>query len=227
MAVVSWAGGDISTISTAMKIAVINYDAGNIRSVQRALQAVAGPAATVEITADPRKIKEAGAVFFPGQGAAGQCMNNLKSTGLAEVVAERIASGRPFMGMCVGLQLLFSHLEENDTTGLGVLEGEVSRFPNRPGLKVPQIGWNSVHQVRPAPLWEGVPDNSYFYFVHSYYPNPAPSMAEAVVGVTDYGFDFASAFARDNWMATQFHPEKSGRVGLQLYANFLKFAAQH
>jgi glutamine amidotransferase len=207
-----------------MKIAVIDYEAGNIRSVQRALQAVAGPQASVEITADPQTIREAYAVVFPGQGAAGQCMNNLNQGHLSEIVRERISSGRPFMGVCVGLQLLFSHLEEDDTTGLGVLAGEVRRFPDRPGLKVPQIGWNSVRQIKPSPLWEGVPDNSYFYFVHSYYPDPAPQVYGDVVGLTDYGFDFASAFTKDNWMATQFHPEKSGKWGLQLYANFLRFA---
>jgi glutamine amidotransferase len=208
-----------------MKIAVIDYEAGNIRSVQRALQAAAGPDACVEITADPQKIRDAFAVVFPGQGAAGQCMTNLQQTRLGEIVWERISSGRPFMGVCVGLQLLFSHLEEDDTTGLGVLAGEVRRFPDRPGLKVPQIGWNSVKQIKSSPLWEDVPDNSYFYFVHSYYADPAPKVRDSVVGLTDYGFDFASAFSKDNWMATQFHPEKSGKWGLQLYANFLKFAS--
>ena len=207
-----------------MKIAVIDYEAGNIRSVQRALQAAAGPEATVEITSDPAKIRDAYAVVFPGQGAAGQCMTNLNSTHLSEIVRDRINSGRPFMGVCVGLQLLFSHLEEDDTAGLDVLPGEVRRFPDRPGLKVPQIGWNEVRQTNPSPLWENVPDRSYFYFVHSYYPDPARWAVDSVVGVTDYGFDFASAFSKDNWMATQFHPEKSGKLGLQLYANFLKFA---
>ena len=209
-----------------MKIAVVDYDSGNIRSVQRALQVAAGPSATVEITGDARKIREAGAVVFPGQGAAGQCMNNLRSTGLGEVVAERIASGRPFMGVCMGLQLLFEYLDESNIAGLGVLAGNVPRFPARPGLKVPQIGWNSVRQIKDCPLWQDVPDNSYFYFVHSYYPNPAGSIRDSVVGLTDYGFDFACAFARDNWMATQFHPEKSGQLGLKVYANFLKFAEQ-
>lgn len=207
-----------------MKIAVIDYEAGNIRSVQRALQAVAGPDACVEITSDPVKIRDAYAVVFPGQGAAGQCMTNLNSTHLSDIVRERINSGRPFMGVCVGLQLLFSHLEEDDTAGLDVLPGEVRRFPDRPGLKVPQIGWNVVRQTKGSPLWENVPDNSYFYFVHSYYPDPARWAVDSVVGVTDYGFDFASAFSKDNWMATQFHPEKSGKLGLQLYTNFLKFA---
>ncbi len=208
-----------------MKIAVIDYEAGNIRSVQRALQAAAGPDASVEVTPDPAKIRDAYAVVFPGQGAAGQCMTNLNSTHLSDVIRERIHSGRPFMGVCVGLQLLFSHLEEDDTAGLGVLPGEVRRFPDRPGLKVPQIGWNEVRQAKKSALWENVPDHSYFYFVHSYYPDPAQWAVDSVVGVTDYGFDFASAFSKDNWMATQFHPEKSGKLGLQLYSNFLKFAS--
>lgn len=209
-----------------MKIAVIDYDAGNTRSVQRALQAAAGPEATVEITNDPRKIREAQAVVLPGQGAAGQCMTNLRQTHMAEVVAERLHSGRPFMGVCVGLQLLFTHLEEDNMDGLDLLPGEVPRFPEQPGLKIPQIGWNSVRQVQPSLLWENVPDNSYFYFVHSYYPAPAAAAQSAVVGVTDYGVDFACAFSQDNWMATQFHPEKSGKLGLQVYSNFLKFAAK-
>src|SRR5689334_18978571 len=157
-----------------MKIAVIDYDAGNTRSVQRALQAAAGPEATVEITNDPRKIREAQAVVLPGQGAAGQCMTNLRQTHLAEAVTVRLHSGRAFMGVCVGLQLLFTHLEEDNMDGLDLLPGEVPRFPERPGLKIPQIGWNSVRQVQPSLLWGNVPDNSYFYFVHSYYPAPAP-----------------------------------------------------
>lgn len=208
-----------------MNIVVIDYDAGNTRSVQRALQAAAGPESVVEISPNRREIEEADAVVFPGQGAAGQCMTNLHKNKLADVVRERVASGRPFMGVCVGLQLLFEHLDEANISGLGVLGGNVPRFPDRPGLKVPQIGWNAVRQVKPSLLWENVPDNSYFYFVHSFYPAPASSEASAVAGVTDYGFEFASAFARDNWMATQFHPEKSGKLGLQIYANFLKMAA--
>ncbi len=209
-----------------MRIAVIDYDSGNVRSVQRALQAAAGPEATVEITSEATRIREAQAVVFPGQGAAGQCMTNLNRTHLGEAVRERLASGRPFMGVCMGLQLLFTHLEEDNATGLDILPGEVRRFPNRPGLKVPQIGWNSVQQVRNCPLWQDVPDNSYFYFVHSYYADPAPLLAEAVVGQTEYGFDFASALACDNWLATQFHPEKSGKLGLQVYANYLHWAMQ-
>lgn len=208
-----------------LKVAVIDYDSGNVRSVQRALQHVAGDEAQVEITSDAAKIRAAHAVVFPGQGAAGQSMNNLRQSGLDAVVVEQIQSGKPFMGVCVGLQLLFSHLEENDTIGLGVLPGEVPRFQNTVDLKVPQIGWNQVRQVgQPSLLWEGVPDNSYFYFVHSYYA--APSSQADVIGLTDYGLDFCSAVAQANWFATQFHPEKSGTLGLQVYRNFLRFAAK-
>jgi glutamine amidotransferase len=210
-----------------MRIAIIDYGAGNVRSVQRAFQHVVGPEVTVEITPDRRKISEAHAVVFPGQGAAGQCMGNLNSTGLAEVVREQISSGKPFMGVCVGMQLLFAYLEEHDTIGLGVLPGEVRRFPVTSGLKIPQIGWNRVKQVgEPSLLWEGIPDNSYFYFVHSYYCDPAAEAKDKVIGLTDYGPDFTSAIAHDNWFATQFHPEKSGTIGLKVYDNFVRFASR-
>jgi glutamine amidotransferase len=210
-----------------MKIAIIDYGAGNVRSVQRALQHVTGAEASVEITGDPRKIEAAHAVVFPGQGAAGQCMGNLNGTNLAEVVRHQINSGKPFFGVCVGYQLLFEHMEENDIAGLGVLPGEVRRFQESSGLKIPQIGWNRVRQVgEPSRLWEGVPDDSYFYFVHSYYTAPAPSIQDKVIGLTEYGMEFASAMARDNWFATQFHPEKSGALGLRVYDNFVRFAAQ-
>lgn len=210
-----------------MKVAVIDYDSGNVRSVQKALQHATGvDNPEVEITSDPAKIRAAHAVVFPGQGAAGQCMANLRESGLDAVVIEQIKSGKAFMGVCVGLQLMFSHLEENDTTGLGVLQGEVPRFRSQT-LKVPQIGWNQVRQVgKPSILWEGVPDNSYLYFVHSYYASPAFSEQPYVIGLTDYGIDFCSAIARDNWFATQFHPEKSGALGLKIYGNFLRFAAK-
>jgi len=208
-----------------MKIAIIDYGAGNVRSVQRALQHVVGPEATVEITAQPQKIRDAQAVVFPGQGATGQAMGRLNSTGLAQIVREQIGSGKAFMGVCVGMQLLFEHMEESNESGLGILPGTVRRFPAAAGLKVPQIGWNRVQQVKPSLLWEGVPDNSYFYFVHSYYTEPAQIAQDKTIGLTDYGLDFASAMAQDNWFATQFHPEKSGNIGLKLYANFVRFAA--
>lgn len=210
-----------------MKIAIIDYGAGNVRSVQRALQHVTGAEASVEVTADQRKIEAAHAVVFPGQGAAGQCMGNLNGSGLSEVVRQQLNSGKPFFGVCVGYQLLFEHMEENNVSGLNILPGEVKRFPESSGLKIPQIGWNRVRQVgEPSPLWEGVPDGSYFYFVHSYYTEPAPAIQNKVIGLTDYGLEFASAMAHANWFATQFHPEKSGAIGLKVYDNFVRFAAR-
>lgn len=205
-----------------MKIAVVNYGSGNVRSVQRALQKAGDTDATVDITGDPQKIMDATAVVFPGQGAAGQCMGNLRASGLEDTIKERIKSGKAFMGVCVGLQLLFSHMEENDTAGLDIIRGDVPRFPAGSGLKVPEIGWNRVKQVGTSILWQDVADNSYFYFVHSYYP--APTNSATTIGQTDYGIEFCSAVGRDNWFGTQFHPEKSGPIGIQLYSNFLRFA---
>jgi imidazole glycerol-phosphate synthase subunit HisH len=164
------------------------------------------------------------AVVFPGQGAAGQCMGNLRSSGLIDTILARINSGKAFMGVCVGLQLLFAHMVENDTKGLGVIAGEVPRFPPSQDLKVPEIGWNRVKQVREAAIWADIPDESYFYFVHSYYPAPANSAANLTIGTTDYGIEYCSAIARDNLFGVQFHPEKSGAIGLKLYSNFLRFA---
>ncbi len=215
-----------------MKIAIVDYNAGNVRSVQRALQRSAelmdeSLRAEVEITGDAQKIRDADAVVFPGQGAAGQCMNNLLGVHLDDTIRERIASGKPFMGVCVGFQLMFSRMEENDINGLNVLPGRVRRFPESSGLKIPQIGWNRVKQVRPSPLWEGVPDESFFYFVHSYYCEPEGGVDNPLTtGVTDYGIDFCSAAGEGNWFGVQFHPEKSGPLGLQVYSNFLRYARQ-
>jgi imidazole glycerol-phosphate synthase subunit HisH len=207
-----------------LEIAIVDYGSGNVRSVYRALQKAAGDTATVEITNSAQKIRDAAAVVFPGQGAAGQCMGNLRASGLSDTIIERIKSGKAFMGVCVGLQLLFSHMEENDTIGLDIIEGDIPKFPSDSGLKVPEMGWNRVKQVRPSPLWENVPDESYFYFVHSYYPAPAPSAGSLIIGTTDYGIDYCSAVGKDNFFGVQFHPEKSGQIGLKVYANFLRFA---
>ncbi len=215
-----------------MKIAIIDYNAGNVRSVQRALQRAVlqvddSPNTSVEITGDPTKIREADAVVFPGQGAAGQCMGNLLQAHLDETVRERVASGKSFMGVCVGFQLLLTHLEENDTAGLDILPGESRRFAAASGLKIPQIGWNQVHQVKASPLWDGVENDSYFYFVHSYYCDPVGgAKSPLTLATTDYGLDFCSAAGQDNWFGVQFHPEKSGPVGIQVYANFLRYASQ-
>ncbi len=189
---------------------------GNLRSVQKALQHVA-PAAEVAITSDPAAIRAADRVVFPGQGAMPDCMRCLNESGLGEAVAEA-AGARPFLGLCIGQQMLFEHSEEGDTPGLAVLPGKVRGFPRRAGFKVPHMGWNEVWQHGPHPLWKGIGDGSRFYFVHSYYCDPA--QASITAGSTRYPDAFTSAIARDNIFATQFHPEKSSVAGLQLLSNF-------
>ncbi len=203
------------------EIVVVDYDAGNLRSVQRALEAVGQ---RPQVTADPRAVYEAEALVLPGVGSAQDCMRKLGTRDLVAPLKEYAASGRPFLGVCVGLQLLFDGSEEGGGVEcLGILRGTVRRFPPQPGLKVPQIGWNEVSFVRDHPLVVDVPNNSYFYFVHSYYADPAdPAMT---IGETDYGVRFASIVAHDNVVATQFHPEKSADSGLRLYANFGRIAA--
>ncbi len=166
---------------------------------------------------EPRGLDRAGAVVFPGQGASPSAMAALLEHGMAEPVRRWIGDGKPFFGVCLGLQLLFDRSEEGDTPGLGVVPGVVRRFPA--GLKVPHMGWNTVELVRPHPLFEGSRPGSCFYFVHSYYADPAAF--EWTAGLTDYGAAFASVVARDNVVATQFHPEKSGDDGLLLYRNFI------
>ena len=196
-------------------IAIIDYGAGNLRSVQKAFECLGHDARFVS---DASALDGASAVVFPGQGASPQAIAALNRHRMADPVREWIAAGKPFFGVCLGLQLLLDRSEEGDTPGLGVVPGEVKRFS--PGLKVPHMGWNSVALTRPNPLFEGVPEESYFYFVHSYYA--APRDESWVAGATQYGVAFASVLARDNVVATQFHPEKSGMVGLRLYDNFVK-----
>ncbi|HEX8966501.1 MAG TPA: imidazole glycerol phosphate synthase subunit HisH [Chloroflexota bacterium] len=203
------------------EIVVVDYDAGNLRSVQRALEAVG---LQPLVTSDPRAIERAGALVLPGVGSAQDCMRKLATRDLVGVVRDYAASGRPFLGVCVGLQLLFDASEEGGGVEcLGILPGTVRRFPSLPGLKVPQIGWNDVRFTRAHPLLEGIPDGSYFYFVHGYYAEP--SDPAITLGVADYGCAFAAIVARDNIVATQFHPEKSADLGLRLYANFGRMAA--
>jgi imidazole glycerol-phosphate synthase subunit HisH len=194
---------------------------GNLRSVQKALAHVA-PGADVRITEDPRDVRGADRVVFPGQGAMPDCMRSLESTGLGEAVA-RAAASRPFLGMCIGQQALFDVSEEGDTPGLSVIRGRVVAFPRSreriaSGFKVPHMGWNEVWQRRPHALWEGIADGSRFYFVHSFYCEPADPGYTA--GETRYPDAFTSAIARDNIFATQFHPEKSSVAGLKLLSNF-------
>ena len=197
-------------------LAVVDYGAGNLRSVLRAL---ASAGAEPVVVADPDAVLRAYALVFPGVGAAGSAMRRLREQGLDEAIREFHRSGRPVLGVCLGLQLLFEWSEEDGgTPGLGLLPGQVRRFPD--GLKVPHMGWNRVRLRQDHPLFAGIPDGTYFYFVHSYYAEPADQ--GFIVGTTDYGVEFASVVGRDNLVATQFHPEKSSRWGLAVYANFLR-----
>ena len=201
-----------------MRIAVVDYGMGNLRSVSKALEHVA-PAAEVQVTADARAIHAADRVVVPGQGALPDCMRNLGSAGAREAVLDALRS-KPYLGICLGLQMLFEHGDEGDTPGLGVLHGNVPRFSPR-GLKIPHMGWNEVLQDQPHPLWAGIADRSRFYFVHSYHPAPADD--SVVAGSCVYGVPFTCAIARDNIFAVQFHPEKSQAAGLQLLSNFVRW----
>ena len=191
---------------------------GNLRSVSKAIEHVA-PQAEVMVTADPSEILSSGRIVVPGQGAMPDCMRQLGASGAREAVIEA-ARSRPFLGLCIGLQMLFERGEEGDTPGLGILAGEVPRF-KVDGLKVPHMGWNEVFQARPHPLWEGIADASRFYFVHSYFPAPRDAALTAATCV--YGAPFTCAVARDNIFAVQFHPEKSQSAGLQLLSNFVRW----
>jgi glutamine amidotransferase len=203
------------------EIVVVDYDAGNLRSVQRALEHVGLQAL---VTSDPREVERAKALVLPGVGSAQDCMRKLASRGLIRPLQEYAASGRPFLGVCIGLQLLFDGSEEGGGVDcLGILPGTVRRFPAQSGLKIPQIGWNDVTFKFDHPLLNGIPGGSYFYFVHSYYADP--SQPGITIGEAEYGVDFAAIVASDNVVATQFHPEKSADLGLRLYANFGRIAA--
>ncbi len=197
------------------RIAIINYGAGNLRSVAKAFECIGYPG---EVTTDPRAVAAADAVVLPGVGAALDTMTNLSARGMVEVIHSVIDAGRPFFGVCVGLQVLFESSEEDGAECLAVLKGRVRRLTT--GLKVPHMGWNQVTLQREHPLFAGVPDSSNFYFVHSYYPEPADGAV--VVGSTDYGGGFCSAIGRGALVGTQFHPEKSGELGLRLYRNFVE-----
>lgn len=207
-------------------IAVVDYGMGNLRSVAKALEHVA-PKARVIISTNAADIDGADRVVFPGQGAMPDCMRFLDASGQRDAVL-RAARSKPLFGVCIGEQMLFERSAEGDTPGLGVLPGEVVRFapeamrlPDGARLKVPHMGWNRVRQVRAHPLWNGVADGAYFYFVHSFYAVPARE--DLTVGVSDHGLAFTCAVARDNIFATQFHPEKSAASGLRLYENFVNW----
>ncbi|HIC41153.1 Imidazole glycerol phosphate synthase amidotransferase subunit [hydrothermal vent metagenome] len=198
-------------------IAIVDYGMGNVRSVQKALAHVA-PNDNVFLTDDAQLINDADRIVFPGQGAMGACMQALNQHGLADVI-KSCADEKPFLGICLGLQLLFDHSEENGgTDGLSIIPGNVVKFA-KSDLKIPHMGWNTVKQVSEHPLWHNINDNSRFYSVHSYYVKAAD--ASVVAGTTNYGIDFTCAIAKDNMFAVQFHPEKSQHDGLQLLTNFV------
>jgi glutamine amidotransferase len=199
-------------------ITIIDYGAGNLRSVVNAVGRLGYEA---NVTADPAEVLKARAVILPGVGAAADTMANLREQGLDEPIRRVIAEGKPFLGVCIGMQVLFSDTEEGGSHQcLGIIPGTVRRFPA--GLKVPHMGWNQLRQKIAHPVIEGIADGADFYFVHSYYVEPEDRAL--IAGETDYGLPFCSVVARDNLVATQFHPEKSGEVGLKVYDNFIRMA---
>ena len=210
-------------------VAVVDYGMGNLFSVSQAVKHVAaGTDIEVVVTQKPDEVYAAERIVLPGQGAMRDCMRELQDSGLKEAVLDA-AARKPLMGVCVGMQMLLDHSEEQDTPGLGLIPGRVKRFrlegqlqPDGSRYKVPQMGWNRVHQTRAHPVWGEVPDESWFYFVHSFYAETSDPRDSA--GQSEYGLRFTCAVARDNIFATQFHPEKSAASGLALYRNFLHWA---
>ena len=207
-------------------IAIVDFGMGNLRSVAKAIEHVA-PKESVTITSDPAAIRAADRVVFPGQGAMPDCMRYLREYGLDETVREAAAT-KPLLAVCIGEQMLFERSEEGNTPGLGLFAGAVVRFhedamrlPDGQRLKVPHMGWNRVRQTQKHALWQGIPDDSWFYFVHSYYVAPADRLISA--GECTYGTSFTCVVASDNMFATQFHPEKSSAAGLRIYENFTRW----
>jgi glutamine amidotransferase len=207
-------------------IAVVDYGMGNLRSVSKALEHVA-PNKNVVVTSNPQDIESAARVVFPGQGAMPDCMRELESRGLHDAIVTAAAT-KPFLGICIGLQLLFQHSEEGDANGLGILAGKVKRFAaedmhdaNGEKLKVPHMGWNQVYQKQAHPMWKEIADGERFYYVHSYYVQPDD--ASLIAGTTNYPTPFTGAIAHQNIFAVQFHPEKSQHAGLQLLSNFVSW----
>lgn len=207
-------------------IAIVDYGMGNLRSVYKALEYVA-PTASIVVTDDPDIVKKAKRIVLPGQGAMPKCMHELETRDLRETVMEA-ANYKPFLGICLGLQMLFQESEEGHVRGLSILQGKVVRFPSEAmvitgeqKLKVPHMGWNQVYQTREHPLWEGIAGDARFYFVHSYYIETTDSTS--IAAQSDYPFPFTCAVAKDNIFAVQFHPEKSQLAGLTLLSNFAKW----
>ncbi len=198
------------------KIAVVNYGAGNLGSVTNALSKLGFQ---YNVTNDPAAVAKAGVIVFPGVGAAGDCMQKLKDAGISKAISEAIAARKPVFAICVGLQVLLSGTEEGGGCScLNIIPGMVRKLPS--GLKIPHMGWNQVKQLRKHWIFDGIADNANFYFVHSYYADPEDK--SVVAGTTEYGTTFCSMVIKDNLVATQFHPEKSGETGLRMYSNFLK-----
>jgi glutamine amidotransferase len=199
-------------------LVIVDYGVGNLRSAQKAFEHLGQPAL---VTSDAERIARAPAVVLPGQGAFGTCMENLAAAGLVEPVVAAATSGRPFLGICVGMQLLFDESEESPgVRGLGVFRGKVVRFPRRPDLKVPHMGWNQLRVKRRVPALADVADGDYVYFVHSFHPEPLDP--DVIATTTDYGIEFVSSVGRDNVYAGVFHPEKSQQVGQRLLAGFVR-----
>jgi imidazole glycerol-phosphate synthase subunit HisH len=204
------------------EIVIVDYGMGNLRSVQKGLEKVGAKA---EITGDPRRLLKAEGVVLPGVGAFSACMDNLRRGGLVEPLHEVVTQRRPFLGICLGLQLLFSESEEFGLQkGLDIFPGRVVGFPPDQGLKVPHMGWNRIEKKKPTPFLEGIDDGDYVYFVHSYYV--VPQHASMAATLTSYGGSFVSSVATDHLFACQFHPEKSQKVGLKILSNFARFVAE-
>ncbi len=199
-------------------IGVVDYDAGNLRSVETVLRHLG---ADFFISNDPEKLSKAEKMIFPGVGEAKASMEVLEKTGLDRIVKAFADSGRPLLGICLGCQIFFDYSEESDTVCLGIIPGQIKKFPSDMGLKVPHMGWNQVKHENRHPVFADIPENSSFYFVHSYYP--APSNNKNEIGSSEYGISFTAAAADKNVVATQFHPEKSGEVGLKLISNFINW----
>lgn len=197
-------------------LTVIDYDAGNLRSVETALRHLG---AAFRISADPEDLRTADRIILPGVGDARAAMDRLNATGLSEALRARVSEGVPMLGICLGTQIILDRSEESDAVCLGLIPGETVRFDERPGCKIPHMGWNTITVRATHPLFRGVPSEASFYFVHSFLPRPA--RPENVLAETDYHQRFASVLGRDNVLATQFHPEKSGEFGLRMLDNFL------
>ena len=205
------------------RVVVVDYGMGNLRSVAKALEFVASSQVEITVTDDTEVIGNADRVVFPGQGAARDCMTEIHQRGLTNAITTALAN-KPFLGICMGMQVLLDRSEEQDTPCLGVLAGTVKRFPStaESGLNVPQMGWNEVRFVAPHALWQDIPDGTHFYFMNSYYVSlDDPKTA---IGSTEYGIEFSSALGQNNLFAVQFHPEKSQKAGLRLLRNFLEWA---